>query len=100
MSDRTKGPWGRGDGHYSDLIVNQTGNVVCRCPNNPSNSTNWDADSAAIVRWENSHDDLVRALEDIAGQAVCEPMAGEEEVRRMLAYCRELADAALAKEKS
>jgi hypothetical protein len=58
------------------------------------------ANAEKVVRAVNAYADLVQALEQIEGQAVCGMLATEWEVRGMLAYCRELATAALAKAKA
>jgi hypothetical protein len=103
MAQRTPGPWTIYDesndfhvmikGHYPKSGGVHVADVLRR------------ENAAAIVKWENSHDDLVKALEDllrcgnaIIGASTDDPEA--EEAFKMYDTARKLARAALAKAKS
>lgn len=52
--------------------------IVARIPNHPENKVNWEADAAFICRAVNSHDALVKALQEIAKDApATEPDRGD-----------------------
>lgn len=79
MTERTKGPWKWHSRLEQDLhnpcLKRQTGSVfsepikghaysVAIAPQYQTEER-WKADAAAIVRWENHFDELVKALEEL-----------------------------------
>lgn len=63
MADRTKGPWSI-DPKRAMRIVAGDDNTIATTGCQSDFRDAWEANAAAIVRWENSFDELVAALEE------------------------------------
>jgi hypothetical protein len=116
MAQRTPGPWNYvrapqpTDGEFDCAIsafIDGKRQVIAECFGRVAHNVRPDsqANAAAIVKWENSFDELVRVLEDllrcgsaIIGASTDDPQA--EEAFKMYDTARKLARAALAKAKS
>jgi hypothetical protein len=100
MSERTKGPW-MVDCDYLECVTDATGYEIVEC--NHSDNDQAFADAAAIVRWENSYDDLVAALENVRAIIAEGAMTGfiykDGDWAERLFASQQITSAALAKAK-
>ncbi len=64
MTERTKGPWGQRENRLG-MILDKDGEWIADCEFRDNDGED-EANAAAIVKWENCFDDLVRALENAA----------------------------------
>ncbi len=64
MTERTKGPWTRACFQVYGADKSRIAHTgMGQLP--PYRSSESEANAAAIVKWENSYDDLVKALENV-----------------------------------
>ncbi len=61
MTERTPGPWRRDPKRAMRIVAGQD-DTVASVGSQPSLAEAWEANAAAIVRWENHFDELTEAL--------------------------------------
>jgi hypothetical protein len=116
MSERTSGPWkwhscvedlhGNGPIQIGSIYAEPTIGHAYSVAVAPKYQTEarWKADAAAIVKWENSHDALVSALEHVRSIIADGAMTGfnhkDGDWANHLFFSQQITSAALEKAKS